>query len=778
MRQFGISDHYIPVWFRQGTNRKEHTPPMPQSSERLLISSAVRNNDFSVVLGSHITSDMFQSHGDQFDFLFDYFRKYRKMPSKPAFRSKFPEFRMVSVNDTGHFCLAPETKVLTGDLQWVTIGSTAVGDRLIGFEEDMPRRRWQNTTILKKRRIKRPCYKLTFSDGTEVTASSDHKWLGTKYVKADGSAYGKSFWYTTEEMVEGVHAVLKPLDVWKTETSRDAGYLAAAFDGEGHLTARTAERVWGPAFDVKLSYAQNDNAMLDHVEQTLKSFGFEYAKHHRDSGCNILNLSRRREMMRFLGSIRPERLLPKFDVESFGCMSYDAERVQLVKKEFVGEQTVIALETDTHTFIAEGLASHNCSEVRREHTRRLMLQSLDHVTNLIADGEVEEAARTLHSQVVTISAQVGAVGDVDVIHNFDEIYQEAEAKAKAVEDGGFAGIPMGFDTFDARTGGAQGGELIIVGARANEGKSWVGQRWAASALCLGHTVQFNTLEMSRSQVAFRIHSLLSGALGENIFSNIDLQQGRNFDPKKYRAFLRTLKQRLAGGLYVTDGSRGKVSATTIASQIERNNPAIVFIDYITLMDGGQGGDWKKIAQLTGELKSVAQQYNVPIVALAQLNRANGIGSADSPAGLESLAQSDSIGQDADQVYTWKQLSPSVLMGRMAKNRHGFRDIKTHVDFRPAEGVFEEVCYEDAMKLKDKDDERKDREAHEKKKSKLKLVMPVAGGDIKDRAHDIEAAKQRKRNTRTLPVPAKKRANPPARKSASARDMAAAAYASL
>jgi replicative DNA helicase len=235
--------------------------------------------------------------------------------------------------------------------------------------------------------------------------------------------------------------------------------------------------------------------------------------------------------------------------------------------------------------------------------------------------------------------------------------------------------------------------------------SWTMMRMATAAIMEGYNVQYNALEQTRAEVAMRIHTFLSTAVGRELFRNLDLMQGRNFNLESYREFLHSMKDEISGKMHVSDTSRGKVSPLTIASQIERNKPDIVFIDYLTLMEKSGDGDWKSIAKLSGEMKNLAMQYQVPIVCAAQLNRAMGLGKE--PAGPEALAQSDSIGQDSDAVITIRQSSASVLQMKLAKYRHGLGGFKWHCQFQPGKGIFKEVTHTEAQLLKDADDEADD-----------------------------------------------------------------------
>lgn len=349
---------------------------------------------------------------------------------------------------------------------------------------------------------------------------------------------------------------------------------------------------------------------------------------------------------------------------------------------------------------------HFSEEVRKSHARFGLLASVSEVTNLVKDGDLEGAIAMMHRNIITVAAGMGTVNDEDIITNWEEVYNEVARRHEKVRKGGMAGIRTGFDTLDDRTGGMNPGDLVIVGARLGEGKSWTMQRMATTAVMDGCSVQFDALEQSRVQVEMRVHAFLSSAVGKEIFSSSQLMQGKDFNLKAYRNFLSKMKDSIKGRLHVSDTSRGKVSTLTVASQIERNHPDIVFIDYITLMAKG-GTDWQHVAAISGELKQISMSYQVPIVAAAQLNRANGLGKE--PAGPEALAQADAIGQDADMVITSRQQSPSVLKYLMAKHRNGAGGFAWYVQFQPNKGIMKEVTYSKAQELKDADADERDAE---------------------------------------------------------------------
>ena len=224
---------------------------------------------------------------------------------------------------------------------------------------------------------------------------------------------------------------------------------------------------------------------------------------------------------------------------------------------------------------------HFAHEVRKAHAKSQLTAALRDAAEHVAAGDVDAALAVMQKKVVSISARMGdGLNDSDIIRSFQDTYEEAEKRVERVKAYGMSGIPTGFATLDERTGGPQPGQIWIVGARLGQGKSWAMMRMATAAIMQGYTVQYNALEQSRAEVSMRIHTFLSSEVGKQLFSNIDLMQGRNFDLREYRAFLRELKKQIPGRMHVSDTSRGRVSPMTIAAQIERKG-----LDYHVVQGG-------------------------------------------------------------------------------------------------------------------------------------------------------------------------------------------------
>lgn len=281
------------------------------------------------------------------------------------------------------FCVVPETRVLTRNLTWRQIGDLRVGEVLLGFDENTRRgkgndhhRHWRRSVVTATKRVTKPCYRLTFSDGTVVTCTDDHRWLARST-----SSYEKAVWVRTDQIcledrprqTRHQWEVIKPLDVWQLDNSFDAGWLSGLLDGEGCLQR--------PRYSMRAVFTQNPGPILTCVKALLADYGFSFAE--TTSGrTRHLTISKVADAFRLLGIFRPIRLLHKFreivDQDRLPRVNMSAS-VAVVSREYVGEREVVALTTSTGTFVAEGLASHNCDRVP-DFTRRWPHDNRVHAT--------------------------------------------------------------------------------------------------------------------------------------------------------------------------------------------------------------------------------------------------------------------------------------------------------------------------------------------------------------------------------------------------------------
>lgn len=256
------------------------------------------------------------------------------------------------------YCLVPETLVLTDDLRWVQVGALTVGDGLVGVDEEISspraRRKLSRSFVEGIERRTLHCYRVEFDDGRVIVASDDHGWL------TRSPCSGNTRWVKTKNLMSGQHVCGITPGTWTDDTSYEAGWLAGFFDGEGHCgrTVLSASQVVGPIADKAMLLIEGKGFS---VTQKVKKKAVE---RHQDITVTVMH--RLPDILRFLGQIRPGRLLYKYPWVGRSAVTTDLRYgrpingATVVSVDPIGDKEVVAMQTTSRTFIAEGLISHNC----------------------------------------------------------------------------------------------------------------------------------------------------------------------------------------------------------------------------------------------------------------------------------------------------------------------------------------------------------------------------------------------------------------------------------
>ena len=149
------------------------------------------------------------------------------------------------------------------------------------------------------------------------------------------------------------------IDPWESLNTRDAGWLAGIYDGEGYLsTARQG---------FQMGVSQKPGLVLDYITRTLGSLGFLNLRCSPTGDGSVTTLQLLggwREILRLLGSVRPIRLLAKFE-ETLNSDDFSKQMdgkeapTEIVKCYDEGEDWCSGLETSTRTYLCEGFGAHN-----------------------------------------------------------------------------------------------------------------------------------------------------------------------------------------------------------------------------------------------------------------------------------------------------------------------------------------------------------------------------------------------------------------------------------
>lgn len=251
-------------------------------------------------------------------------------------------------------CVSPSTNILTADLKWKQAVSLSVGDVLVGFDEygygrEDPRRlRW--ATVIKAVTRTMPRVRLIHEEG-EIICTPNHPWVTQK-------KQGRTIqWRETIDLKKG-DKLFRILDPWRELDDRKSGWLAGIYDGEGCLVfghGKRNPRVGG------VYCVQNRGLVADEIAVLLEGFGFRYTIMPRPGEGTCIKLrGGLQEWLRFLGQVRPIRLLDKFRRHTSR-----GERLQAIRYprvlcvERLKDGDITSLQTSTGTYIADGFGAHN-----------------------------------------------------------------------------------------------------------------------------------------------------------------------------------------------------------------------------------------------------------------------------------------------------------------------------------------------------------------------------------------------------------------------------------
>jgi replicative DNA helicase len=226
-----------------------------------------------------------------------------------------------------------------------------------------------------------------------------------------------------------------------------------------------------------------------------------------------------------------------------------------------------------------------------------------------------------------------------------------ELEEKKGNTEGITGIPSGFTALDRVTAGWQRSDLIILAARPGMGKTaFVLSMMRNAAVMFDKSVAIFSLEMANTQLVNRLLA------AEAEIDSEKLKKGK-LEPYEWELLLMKSEILMEKKIIIDDTP--SLSIVELRSKCRKIKASqgldLVIIDYLQLMSGdvGKNGNREQeISMISRSLKNLAKELNVPVIALAQLNRqveSRGSASGGKRPQLSDLRESGSIEQDADMV---------------------------------------------------------------------------------------------------------------------------------
>ncbi|MCR4780758.1 MAG: replicative DNA helicase [Ruminiclostridium sp.] len=237
------------------------------------------------------------------------------------------------------------------------------------------------------------------------------------------------------------------------------------------------------------------------------------------------------------------------------------------------------------------------------------------------------------------------------------------------------GLSTGFRVLDKVIYGLMPSSLILIAARPGMGKTSFAMNMAVNAARLHRDkkIAIFSLEMSRSQLVERMLSS-EGRI------NADKLKTGDIDQSQWRGLYEAAEMLMSSEIYVDDTAG--ITVGEMKAKLRRiNNVGLVVIDYIglvTVKGKNSGNRVAEVTEITRNMKVMAKEMNVPVIALSQLSRGPDNREDKRPL-LSDLRDSGSAEQDADVVlflyrdhYYHKEKTDLINSCEciVAKNRHG------------------------------------------------------------------------------------------------------------
>ena len=334
-------------------------------------------------------------------------------------------------------------------------------------------------------------------------------------------------------------------------------------------------------------------------------------------------------------------------------------------------------------------ALHHAHSLREAYTRRKIYAAAMDLLLLsdrkgLTEDELVAAVADMASKIQGESTDKEA--------SVKDIMTDVSAKVekRAADPRTAMGVTTGFPCIDHLTpfNGFSAGNLVILAARPSVGKTAVMLQMAKEAAKAGNHVAIFSLEMTDEELGNRLLFSTDKVNAQQVaFGNVDRV-----------SFQEAVAELSPLPITVNDKARTLrdiVSRMTILRHHGRCD--VAFIDYLGLIQI-EGSDrvplYQKIAEMTGTLKAVAKQLEIPVVLLCQLNR--DAAQSKEPPQLFHLRDSGGIEQDADMVLMLHQIEsendqPDVDI-YIRKNRHGRRDDKVTVRPNDSYTAFREIKF--------------------------------------------------------------------------------------
>ena len=305
-----------------------------------------------------------------------------------------------------------------------------------------------------------------------------------------------------------------------------------------------------------------------------------------------------------------------------------------------GERTLSGLISET---ASSANVIYHCRAVKDKYIKRRIITSCNAIIGDAYEGKKDGDELLFSMERLISEVGGGVIKDDDYSAIGDNLVELlAEISKNNTEGHRFPGIDTGMPKLNGYLGGFQKGRVTIIAGKTSEGKSALALEFAITAAQHGHPVGIISLEMTTAEIRVRTlqnQSLFS--LNEGYSRKIEAEEMRLLSDGANRMY--TLP------LYVSD--KGGLTITELLSRTKRmckeKNIEMLIVDYLQLVVGRGTSREQEVANVSRNLKALALQLDISVIALSQFSRA--ADRRDGSPELSDLRESGAIEQDADTV---------------------------------------------------------------------------------------------------------------------------------
>ncbi|MCQ9129139.1 AAA family ATPase, partial [Corynebacterium amycolatum] len=260
------------------------------------------------------------------------------------------------------------------------------------------------------------------------------------------------------------------------------------------------------------------------------------------------------------------------------------------------------------------------------------------------DTEPEQLVDEAQQLIFSVGRENTKNDYVPIADVLDDTLEELDL---ITQNGGLAqGVPTGITNLDKLTNGLHPGQMVIIAARPGVGKSTLAMDFMRSAsIRNGMTSAIFSLEMSRNEIMMRIMS------AEGKINMASLRSG-DLDERDWTKLVEVGDKIRDAPLFIDDSPNlTMMEIRAKARQLkQKHDLKMIVVDYLQLMSSGKKVESRQqeVSEFSRQLKLLAKELEVPLIAISQLNRGPEARTDKKPQ-VSDLRESGSLEQDADIV---------------------------------------------------------------------------------------------------------------------------------